>query len=128
MVETGDDSTLPLLPYRMDKVELNGVLGSSALPRYHAVMPLTQPERDNPRMRRYFRQINMPGKQLAKKCGVSHSQIHMARKRNVGADNAEKISRGMAMILGLSYEERLRLKAEIMGHPENIVRAYLGDG
>jgi len=45
-------------------------------------------------MRRYFQEINMPGARLARRCGVSHSQIYMARTRNVGADNAEKISRG----------------------------------
>jgi hypothetical protein len=90
-------------------------------------MPLTQPERDNPLMRRYFREIGLPGQRLAKRCGVSHSQMYMARRRNVGADNAEKISRGMANVLGLSAEERLRLKAEIMGHPDNLVRAWLGD-
>jgi hypothetical protein len=90
-------------------------------------MPLTQPERDNPLMRRYFREIGLPGQRLAKRCGVSHSQMYMARRRNVGADNAEKISRGVANILGLPAEARLRLKAEIMGHPENLVRAWLGD-
>jgi hypothetical protein len=90
-------------------------------------MPLTQPERDNPLMRRYFQQINMPGKRLARRCGVSHSQIYMARKRNVGADNAEKISQGMATILRFSEEERLLLKAEIMGHPGNLVKAWFGD-
>jgi transcriptional regulator with XRE-family HTH domain len=90
-------------------------------------MPLTQPERDNPLMRRYFQEINLPGAQLAKRCGVSHSQIYMARRRNVGADNAEKISGGVARILKLSEGERLRLKAEIMGHPDNLVRAWLGD-
>lgn len=78
-------------------------------------------------MGRYFRLINLPGARLARRCGVSHSQIYMARTRNVGADNAEKISRGVARILGLSEEERLRLKAEIMGHPGELVRAYLGD-
>jgi transcriptional regulator with XRE-family HTH domain len=77
-------------------------------------------------MRRYFQQINLPGKQLAKRCGVSHSQIYMARRRNVGADNAEKISGGMARILGLSEEERLELKAEIMGHPGDLLRAWFG--
>jgi hypothetical protein len=78
------------------------------------VMPLTQPERDNPLMRRYFHEIGLPGKQLAKRCDVSHSQIYMARKRNVGANNAEKISRRVALILGLSEQEKLELKAEIM--------------
>jgi hypothetical protein len=48
-------------------------------------MPLTQPERDNPLMRRYFDEIGLPGKRLAERCGVSHSQIYMARNRNVGA-------------------------------------------
>jgi len=68
-------------------------------------------------MRRYFQEIGLPGAKRARRCGVSHSQVYMARKRNVGADNAEKISRGVASILGLSEEERLRLKAETMGHP-----------
>ena len=90
-------------------------------------MPLTQPERDNPIMSHYFGLVGLPGKRLAERCRVSHSQIYMARKRNVGADNAEKISRGVAGILGLSEEDRLRLKAEIMGYPGNLVRAYLGD-
>jgi hypothetical protein len=90
-------------------------------------MPLAQPKRYNPLMANYFRVINMPGARLAKRCGVSHSQVYMARTRNVGADNAEKIVRGMTMILGLSEAERLELKAEIMGHPGEIVRAYLGD-
>ena len=78
-------------------------------------------------MRRHFDEIGLPGKRLAERCGVSHSQMYMARKRNVGANNAEKISRGVAGILGLSEEERLRLKAEIMGRPGELVRAYLGD-
>ena len=90
-------------------------------------MPLTQPKRDNPLMGRYFRLINLPGKQLAERCGVSHSQVYMARTRNVGADNAEKISRGVAGILGLPETKRLELKAEIMGRPGEPMRAYLGD-
>ena len=78
-------------------------------------------------MGRYFREINLPGKRLAKRCGVSHSQIYMARNRNVGSDNAEKISRGVASILRLSEMDRLELKAEIMGHPGNLLRAQLGN-
>jgi transcriptional regulator with XRE-family HTH domain len=77
-------------------------------------------------MGHYFRLVNLPGKRLAKRCGVSHSQIYMARTRNVGADNAEKISHGVASILALSETERLELKAEIMGHPGDLLRAYLG--
>jgi hypothetical protein len=89
-------------------------------------MSLAQPKRDNPLMNRYFREINLPGQRLAKRCGVSHSQIYMARKRNVGLDNAEKISRSVANILGLSERDRLELKAEIMGHPGDLLRAWLG--
>jgi hypothetical protein len=76
-------------------------------------MPLTQPERDNPLMRRYFDEIGLPGKRLAQRCGVSHSQIYIARTRNVGADNARKIARGMGSMLGLSDRERPGLAAEI---------------
>lgn len=79
-------------------------------------------------MKRYFREIGLSGPRLAKRCGVSHSQSYMARTRNVGPDNAEKISRGVANILGLSEKDRLLLKAEIMGHPDNLVCAYLGAG
>jgi hypothetical protein len=43
-----------------------------------------------------------------------------------GADNAEKIARGMALMLSLSENERLELKAEIMGYPGDQVRAYFG--
>jgi hypothetical protein len=89
-------------------------------------MPLTQPERDNPLMRRYFREIGLPGKQLAKRCDVSHSQTYMARKRNVGANNAEKISRRVALILGLSEQEKLELKAE--NHGDNLLPGALFGG
>src|SRR5215218_2990600 len=89
-------------------------------------MPITQPKRDNPLMRRYFQEIGLSGKRLAKKCGVSHSQIYMARTRNVGADNAEKIAHGIALMLSFSENERLELKAEIMGYPGDLVRAYFG--
>jgi hypothetical protein len=68
-------------------------------------------------MRRYFQEIDIPGQRLARRCGVSHSQIYMARTRNVGPGNAEKISRGMAAILGLPELDRLHPKAENMGYP-----------
>lgn len=90
-------------------------------------MPLKQKKRHNPLMLGYFHQIGLPSKQLAERCGVSHSQMYMARTRNVGADNAEKISSTVARILGLSLKERLELKAEIMGHPGNLARAYFGE-
>jgi hypothetical protein len=90
-------------------------------------MPLTQPKRDNPLMGRYFRLIGLPGKRLAERCGVFHSQVYMTRTRHAGADNAEKVSRGVAGILGLPEMARLELKAEIMGRPGDLMRAYLGD-
>lgn len=83
--------------------------------------------RRNPLMRGYFREIGPPGRRLARRRGVSHSQIYMARERNVGPGNAEKISRGVANILGLSEEDRLLLKAEIMGYPGDLPRAWLGN-
>jgi hypothetical protein len=77
-------------------------------------------------MRSYFDDIGLPGKRLAERCKVSHSQIYMARKRNVGPDNARKIASGMASILGLSEREGLELAAGIMGHPGDLVRVHLG--
>jgi hypothetical protein len=78
-------------------------------------------------MNGYFREIGLPGARLAWRCGVAHSQLFMARKRNVGPDNAGKISRGVSAILGISERERLELKAEIMGYPGNLLRAWLGN-
>jgi hypothetical protein len=51
----------------------------------------------------------------------------MARTHNVGADNAQKISRTIALILGLSERDRLELKAEIMACPEEFVGAWFGN-
>lgn len=72
--------------------------------------------------------IGLSGKALAKICGVSHSQIFMARERNVGTKNAEKIASGIAARLGVSLEDKLALKAEIIGYSGNLVMAYLGNG
>lgn len=90
-------------------------------------MPLTQPRRNNLLMRRYFDALGMTGKELARRAGVSHSQLYMARQRNVGARNATKIACAIASLLKLSTDEELELKAEIMGDPENLIRAYLGN-
>ena len=86
-----------------------------------------QPERDNPLMRRCFREVGLPGKQPAKRCGVAYSQIYMARTYNVGADNAQKISRTIALILRLSERDRLELKAEIMVRLGEFVCAWFGN-
>lgn len=48
---------------------------------------------------RYFDEIRLPGKRLAKGCGVSHSRIYLLRNRTVGA----------AGILGNRERVRLRL-------------------
>lgn len=90
-------------------------------------MPLEQPRRDNPLMRRYFEEIGLSGKRLAARAGVSHSQMYMARERHVGARNAAKIARAVANLLRLSGEEELELKAEIMGEPGDLLHAYLGN-
>jgi len=63
--------------------------------------------------------------QLAKRCGVAYSQIYMARTHNVGADNAQKISRTIALILGLSeiaWNSRLR-----KGGVPAFARAWFGN-
>ena len=79
-----------------------------------------------PLMRCYFRETGLSRKELAKRCGVSHSRIYVARTQSVRSNNAEKISREMAHILDLSEQERLELKAEIMDHHETTwgVRAH----
>jgi len=91
-------------------------------------MPLEQPWRDNPLMSRHFDATGLTGKALARRAEVSHSQVYMARFRHVGARNAAKIARAVSNVLGLSFYEELELKAEIMGFPGNMLRAYLGNG
>lgn len=73
----------------------------------------------------YMEKTGRKSHALAKLFGVSHSQMYMARERNVGAKNAEKIASGMASLLGLGSMEKLELKAEIMGHPDNLLRAFV---
>ncbi len=77
-------------------------------------------------MKHYLRITGLSSKALSKKCGVSHSQMYMARNRNVGPENAEKIASCVSRLLGLSLTEKLKLKAEIMGELRNLTKAYLG--
>ena len=91
-------------------------------------MPLTQKQVEKPYANACLNALGLSNLALAKRCGVSHSQIHMARKRTVGYQNAGRISSYVARALRLSPEEELELKAEIMGHPGNLPRAYLGNG
>ncbi len=80
----------------------------------------------NPLMCRYFREAGHSRKELAKRCGVIHYRIYVARTQSVRSNSAKKISRGMAHILDLSEQERLELKAEIMEHPGDRVLASFG--
>lgn len=91
-------------------------------------MPLTQPRRHNPLMTRYFDALGLTGAEFARRAGISHSQVYMARNRHVGSRNAARIAAAVARLMPLSADEELALKAEIMGHPEDLVRAYLGSG
>ena len=58
----------------------------------------------NPPMRRYFREAGLSREELAKRCGVSHSRIYVARTQSVRSNNAENLSREMAQILALSEQ------------------------
>jgi hypothetical protein len=64
----------------------------------------------NPLICRYFREARLSGKELAKRCSISHSRIYVARTQCVRSNNAERISRGMAHIPDISEEVRLELK------------------
>lgn len=82
----------------------------------------------NRTLQHYMETLEISGKELATRAGVSHSQVHEARTSSVGPDNAERIASYIARRLALLEEEKLELKAEIMGDPSNLVRAYLGSG
>jgi DNA-binding phage protein len=65
---------------------------------------------------------------LAREAGVSRSRIYAALEPNaaLGHHNARKIAAYIARRLKLSEREELELRAELLGTPENLVRAYLG--
>lgn len=87
-------------------------------------MPPTQPKRHNTLMLSCVERADRKSHALAKFFGVSHSQMYMARERSIGAKNAGKIACGMASLLGLSRMEKLELKAEIVGHSDNLPCAF----
>jgi hypothetical protein len=89
-------------------------------------MPLSQPKRDNPLMRRYLGELGMSRYALAKASGVPEPKLHFALYGAVSARNAERISSFVAEKLGLSERKHLELKAEIMGRPGELTRAYFG--
>jgi transcriptional regulator with XRE-family HTH domain len=80
----------------------------------------------DPLMCRYFREAGLPRKELAKRCGVRHSRIYVARMQSVRSNNTRKISSGMAHVLDLPELERLELQAETIGHPGDRVLDYFG--
>jgi hypothetical protein len=88
-------------------------------------MPATQSEH-TPLMCRYYREIGLSRRELAGKCGVSHSRIHVARTHGVRSNNPEKLCCGMGHVPDLSEQERLELKAEIIDHHETTwgIRAH----
>lgn len=83
-------------------------------------MPLTQKKRHNRLMLACMERLKKRGHTSGYLAGVfevSHSQMYMARERSVGPDNGEKIASGMQVLLGLSKQETLALKAEITNRP-----------
>lgn len=80
-----------------------------------------------PLLERRMREANLSGYALAKLAGLDDAHVHRARKKNLQAPNAGKLAGVLAEKLGLSDEDRLLLKAEIMGRPGNVVRAHFGD-
>jgi hypothetical protein len=65
---------------------------------------------------------------LARGAGVSRSRIYdaLTPERALRHENARKIARYIARRLKLSQKEELGLRAELIGTPDNLVRAYLG--
>jgi hypothetical protein len=65
---------------------------------------------------------------LSRGAGVSRSRIYAALEpeKALGHENARKIARYVSSRLRLSEREELGLRAELVGTPGNLVRAYLG--
>jgi hypothetical protein len=64
---------------------------------------------------------------VARQAGVSRSRIYAALElQALGHENARKIASYVARRLDLSEREELELRADLLGTPENLVRAYLG--
>lgn len=79
-----------------------------------------------PLLSRYLEALGLHDAAVARLCGLSRTNIARARYRSLNAENSEQLSRCLAGELGLSEEERLSLKAEIMGFPGSLTRAYFG--
>lgn len=91
---------------------------------------MTQPpKRDNLLTRRYLEELRdskgLSMGEIADRAAIQRSQLYWAKDRSVGAAAAERLSRYVARTLGLDDEQRLELKAEIMGYPGELLRACL---
>jgi len=94
-------------------------------------MPIRKPQdtnRDTSRFKSYALLIGEDTATFAREAGVSRSRIYAASdpKISLGHVNARKIARYIASRLDLSEREELELRAELIGTPGNVVRAYLG--
>jgi hypothetical protein len=59
-------------------------------------------------------------------CILSRTNLARARHKHLSAENSERLSLYLVRELGLSEEERLSLKAEVMGRPGNKNLQILG--
>jgi len=94
-------------------------------------MPIRKPQdmkRDTSLFKSYALQIGADTAMLAREAGVSRSRIYAALEPRtaLGHHNARKIASYVARRLKLSEREELELRAELLGTPENLTRAYLG--
>ncbi len=94
-------------------------------------MPIRKPQdtkRDTSLFKSYALLIGEDTATLARLAGVSRSRIYAALDPDIslGHGNARKIAAYIARRLELSEREELELRAELIGTPGNLVRAYLG--
>jgi hypothetical protein len=92
-------------------------------------LPIRKPrekKKQSPLLRRYLDALGEPVSTIARKAGVGRGRMHDAVNHGVGLDNASKIAAYFGRVLDLSEREELELRAELMGTPDNLVRAYLG--
>jgi len=94
-------------------------------------MPIRKPhgeKKERSLFKSYVLLISEDTATLAREAGVSRSRIYAALepRGSLGHHNARKIAAYVARRLKLSEREELELRAELLGTPENLVRAYLG--
>ena len=81
---------------------------------------------EKPLLSQYLTTLGLTDAAIARLCGLTRTNMARARYKNLNAENSERLSRCLASELGLSEEEWLFLKSEIMGFRGNLVRAYFG--